>query len=89
MSTTIGIKLDDQTRERLKAVAIGMERAPHWVVKTALLDYLDKAETNQKERDEDMARWMRYQETGHAIPQERVMAWLDALAAGQDEACPE
>jgi len=89
MATTLGIKLDDKTRERLKAVAQGIDRAPHWVLKTALLEYLDKEEATRRERDEDTARWARYQETGEAISQERVMAWLDALAAGRDEPCPE
>ena len=36
------------------------------------------------ETREDLARWQRYVETGHAIPHERVMAWLDALATEAD-----
>jgi predicted transcriptional regulator len=55
MSSTLGIKLDDATRER----------------------------------QEDEARWARYQETGQAISQERVMQWLDALAEGRRKPCPE
>lgn len=89
MSSTLGIKLDDTTRERLKRVAQGLDRAPHWVIKTALLQYLDKEEAAQRERQEDEARWARYQESGRAIPQERVMQWLDALAEGRREPCPE
>ena len=37
------------------------------------------------ERQEDEARWARYQETGQAIFQERVMQWLDNLAEGRRE----
>ena len=38
---------------------------------------------------DDETRWARYQESGHAIPQARVMQWLDALAAGRAEPCPK
>ncbi len=36
------------------------------------------------ETREDLARWQSYVETGHAIPHETVMAWLDELAAEAD-----
>ena len=37
-----------------------------------------------EETREDLARWQHYVETGHAIPHERVMAWLDDLATEAD-----
>ena len=89
MSSTLGIKLDDATRERLKSVASGLDRAPHWVIKTALIEFLEREETALRERREDEARWACYQEAGQAISQERVMQWLDALADGRREPCPE
>ncbi len=88
-TTTVGIKLDDETRQRLKAVADELNRTPHWAIKTALAEWLERQESALKERREDDARWVRYQESGQAVPQERVMQWLDALAAGQSEACPK
>ncbi len=90
MSTsTVGVKLDDETRERLKQVADELERTPHWVIKTALAEYLDREEAALKERHEDDARWAHYQESGQAIPQEKVMQWLGALAAGRKAPCPK
>ncbi len=89
MSSTLGIKLDDATRERLKSVASGLDRAPHWVIKTALIEFLHREEAVLREKREDETRWARYQETGQAIPQERVMQWLDALAEGRREPSPE
>lgn len=88
-TTTVGIKLDDETRQRLKAVADQLDRTPHWAIKAALAEWLERQESALKERHEDDARWARYQESGQAIPQERVMQWLDALAAGRSEACPK
>jgi predicted transcriptional regulator len=88
-TTTVGVKLDEATRERLKVLAGQLERTPHWVIKTALLHWLDEQEAALRERQEDEARWRRYQDTGQAIAQQRVMQWLDALADGQPGACPK
>jgi len=87
-TTTLGLKLDDATRERLKALALAKDRAPHWVIKTALLEYLEREEAAEHERQDDEARWAHYQAEGQAIEQERVMAWLDQLAEGQRVPCP-
>jgi len=82
-STTLGIKLDSSTRERLKAIAQRKERATHWVIKKAIEEYLTREEHAEAERTEDDARWQRYLSTGEAIPNDQVIAWLDELAAGQ------
>ncbi|MFZ5484798.1 MAG: toxin-antitoxin system [Pseudomonadota bacterium] len=89
MSTTVGVKLDDETRQRLKTVADALDRTPHWVIKTALNAWLEREEAALRERRDDEARWARYQENCQAVPQARVMQWLDALAAGQGEPCPK
>jgi len=89
MSTTFGVKLDAETQQRLKAVASSLDRAPHWVMKAALADYLERQETFLREKEEDDRRWQRFQESGQGIEQERVMQWLDALAAGRKDSCTE
>jgi len=81
---TLGIKVDDATRTRLRALAKAKDRSPHWVLRTALAEYLDREERQERERCEDEARWERYVLTGKAIPHERVRVWLQALADGQD-----
>jgi len=83
-STTLGIKLDANTRDRLKALAQRKDRATHWVIRKAIDEYLAREERAEAERAEDDERWNRYLATGEAIPNERVIAWLDDLAAGQD-----
>jgi len=87
-TTTLGIKLDEQTRERLKALAEAKDRATHWLIKTAILEYLDKEEQAGRERREDLERWERYQLTGQAISHATVTEWLDALAKGERKPCP-
>lgn len=88
MSTTLGVKIDETIRERLKALAEARKRTPHWVIKEALVQYLDREEAIEQERRQDEARWERYVLTGEAVPHERARAWLSALANGEDGECP-
>jgi len=88
MSSTLGIKVDEAVRERLKALAEARRRTPHWLVKEALAQYLDREEAVERERVEDEARWERYVLTGEAVSHERARAWLSSLANGEDGECP-
>ncbi|SAI55580.1 bifunctional proline oxidoreductase/transcriptional repressor [Bordetella ansorpii] len=47
VSTTLGVKVDDALRDRLKAAAQKLNCTPHWLHKQALLSYLDKIERGQ------------------------------------------
>lgn len=47
-STTIGLKIDDPTRERLRLAADKLGHAPHWLVKSALLSALERIERGER-----------------------------------------
>ena len=42
--TTIGVKVDDELKRRLKAAAQSVGRTPHWLVKRALMDAVERIE---------------------------------------------
>ena len=88
MTTTIGIKLDDQTKERLKRLGATRSRSPHWLMRFAIQQYLDREENYEREKREDMERWERFQLTGHAVSQDTAAAWLTTLAEGEHSPCP-
>lgn len=46
-TTTLGVKLDDLTRDRLKTAAQQLERTPHWLIKQAIFNLLDQVERGQ------------------------------------------
>lgn len=83
MASTQGIKLDDDVRIRLKSLAETKKRTPHWLMRTAIEDYLNREELYEKEKAEDMARWENYLITGKAIENEKVVAWLNDLSKGK------
>ena len=78
--TTLGIKLDEETRARLKNLGKKTERSPHWLMKKAIHEYLDREEKYVEQREEDRQRWERYVQTGAFINNDSMMSWLDDLA---------
>lgn len=85
---TLGVKVDEETRDRLRALARALDRTPHWLMRRALEEYLEREERTERERVEDAERWEHYLLTGRAVPHEEVRSWLAALADGEDEPCP-
>ncbi|CNE36367.1 trifunctional transcriptional regulator/proline dehydrogenase/L-glutamate gamma-semialdehyde dehydrogenase [Yersinia nurmii] len=43
-STTMGVKLDEATRDRIKTAAQQIDRTPHWLIKQAIFNYLERLE---------------------------------------------
>jgi len=46
-STTLGVKVDEPLRARLRDAAQRIERTPHWLIKQAIFAYLEKIEGGQ------------------------------------------
>ena len=44
-TTTMGVKLDDATRDRIKQAAQRIDRTPHWLIKQAIFNYLEQVES--------------------------------------------
>ncbi len=44
-STTLGVKVDERLRGRLKTAATQMDRTPHWLIKQAIGVYLERIES--------------------------------------------
>ncbi len=77
---TIGVRLDELTRERLKKLGETKQRSTHWLMKNAITRYLATEERYELEKAEDWARWQRYIDTGNALSHEDVKARLEVLA---------
>ncbi|ANE58051.1 MULTISPECIES: CopG family ribbon-helix-helix protein [Methylomonas] len=91
LSKTIstGIKLDETLHARLKLLSQAKDRTPHWLMKAAIEEYVEREEAYEREKREDMERWQKYQQTGHAIPNEAVDAWLSSWGSESELSCPK
>lgn len=89
MATTQGIKLDDETRSRLKSLAKKRDRSPHWIMRTAIEDYLVREEQYELELKEDIRRYELYQLTGRTVDTKSVEKWLTDLSEGKHSPRPQ
>jgi len=79
-TTTMGVKLDDETCARLKKLGEAKQRSPHWLMKEAIRRYIEVEERYEQEKTEDLARYQAYLDTGTHITHEDMVMWLDELA---------
>lgn len=86
--TTKAIKLDDATYERLKALGESRQRSPHWLMKEAIRQFLEREEEAERIRRDTLERLARYDETGEATSHEAVDAWLATWGTDGEGACP-
>ena len=89
MASTRGIKLDDDIKQRLKELGKIRDRSPHWLMRAAIEDFLDREENYEREKREDQERWERYQLTGESVSHDTAAEWLDSLARGENVPCPK
>lgn len=85
----VAIKIDQELKERLKRLAAARHRTPHWLMREAIGQYVEREEKREAFRAEAMAAWNQYQATGQHATFEEADAWLTTLEAGQDARPPE
>jgi predicted transcriptional regulator len=73
----IAIKLDAETKQRLEKLAEAKKRTPHYLMKEAVKDYVEREERAEELRKETLERWDAYTTSGEHVNNEAVMAWLD------------
>ncbi|QKJ87548.1 Bifunctional protein PutA [Paramixta manurensis] len=74
-TTTMGVKLDDATRTRIKLAAQKIDRTSHWLIKQAIFNYLDRLE-NGTELPEGAVSSSE-QEAAELPPEESHQPFLD------------
>lgn len=84
-----GVKLDETLHTRLKVLGEVKERAPHWLMKAAIEEYVEREEAYEREKREDMERWQRYKLTGHGVPHSAVKEWLASWGSENELPCPK
>ena len=84
----VSLKLDQTDHERLKSLADSRHRKPHFLMKEAIKQYLDREEAHESFKQEALASWQAYQETGQHLTGAEVSSWLDTWGTDQEKAVP-
>lgn len=85
---TTTLKIDADTKQRLKQLALAKNRTPHGLMCEAIAQYVTREE--QRERFHQNAReaWEEYTKTGLHINAEEADVWLAKLESGLDTKAP-
>ena len=87
--STTSVKLDIETKERVQRLAASRRRSPHWVMREAIEQYVEREEKREQFRQHALAAWTHYQTTGLHATAGEADAWLVKLEAGKEAAPPK
>jgi len=83
------VKLDDELRGRVQNLAALRQRSPHWVMREAIKQYVEREEARESFKAEALASWADYRETGQHLTGDEVRAWLDTWGTEAETELPE
>ena len=85
----VAVKLDQGTRDRMKKLADAKHRTPHWLMREAIEQYVEREEKRETFRQDGIRAWEAYQATGLHVTHAEADAWLEQLEAGNDVEPPK
>jgi predicted transcriptional regulator len=87
--STTSLKLDSAIKERVRRLAAARRRSPHWVMREAVEQYVEREEKRERLRQDALAAWADYQTTGLHATADEADTWLAKLEAGKRAAPPK
>ncbi len=87
MSTSV--KISDDLKKRIQYLAEVRHRSPHWIMKEAIAEYVEKEEAKEKFKQEAIDSWKSYQETGLHLTGKETRDWLNTWGDDNEAELPE
>jgi predicted transcriptional regulator len=85
----VSLKLDDEERSRLGALAAARKRSSHYLMREAVREYLTREELRQSFRDEADKALREYEENGLHATQAEIDSWVDSLGTRRPKRAPK
>lgn len=80
----VAIKIDEDTKARLKRLADARQRTSHWLMREAITQYVEREERREAFRQDTLKAWEEYRATGRHATAAEADAWLAELEQGND-----
>jgi predicted transcriptional regulator len=87
--STTSLKLDPEIKDRVQRLAAARRRSPHWVMREAVEQYVEREEKREQFHQDALAAWASYQATGMHVTAAEADAWLAKLEAGKRAPAPK
>ncbi|MEO6279347.1 ribbon-helix-helix protein, CopG family [Roseateles sp.] len=85
----VAIKIDEDTKLRIKRLADARQRTAHWIMREAISQYVEREEKRESFRQDALKAWDEYRVTGMHVTAPEADAWLAQLEEGHDVEPPE
>ena len=82
------VKLDDKLKNRIQCLADTWQRSPHWIMREAIREYVEREEVRERFKQEALASWVAYQETGRRLTGQEVRDWLNTWGTDKETEVP-
>jgi predicted transcriptional regulator len=79
----VSVKIDDTLKDRVQHLAASRQRTPHWIMREAIVRYVEQEEARESLKAAAFAAWESYQQIGLHATFEEADAWLAELERGQ------
>ncbi|MCH8336387.1 MAG: CopG family ribbon-helix-helix protein [Proteobacteria bacterium] len=83
------VKLDDDLKRRIQNLAESRQRSPHWIMREAIRDYVEREEARESFNREALASWEAYQETGRHLTGQELHDWLRTWGTDRETEIPD
>lgn len=83
------VKIDDELKGRVQNLADLRHRSSHWIMREAITRYVEREEARESFKQEALASWTAYRETGRHLTGQEVRTWLNTWGTEAEAALPE
>lgn len=83
------VKIDDELKSRVQNLAGLRHRSAHWIMREAIAQYVEREEARESFKQEALASWTAYRETGQHLTGEEVRTWLNTWGTDAEAGQPE
>ena len=83
------IKIDDELKSRIQRLAGLRQRSSHWIMREVIAQYVGREEAREGFKQEALASWAAYQETGRHLTGSQTRAWLDTWGTEAEAELPK
>ena len=83
------IKIDDTLKSRVHQLANQRHRSPQGIIQEAIEQYVEREEARERFKQEALASWQSYQETGRHLSAQEVRTWLNTWGTDDEKQIPE
>ena len=83
------LKIDDALKGRVHQLASQRRRSAHWIMLEAIEQYVEREEARESFKQEAIASWASFKETGRHLTGAEVRNWLNNWGTNDETSVPE